>query len=238
MSASVSAASYLRVGLARESIVAMFGSGLANTTEGATSIPLPLSLAGVSIKVRDNRGSERDAPLFYVSPTQVNYQIPEGVFAGDATATVSRGGEAISVETINIADVAPGLFSADASGKGVAAGVALRVKTDSQGYEMIATYDQTQNKFVAIPIDLGPESDQVFLSLFGTGWRFRSSEAAVKVTVGGVDVPVLYVGSQPTFAGLDQLNVQLPRTLAGKGEVDLVMTVDGKVANTTRINVK
>jgi len=58
------------------------------------------------------------------------------------------------------------------------------------------------------------------------------------VMIGGADVPVVYAGLQPTFAGLDQINVRLPRTLAGKGEVDLAVTVDGKPANTTRISFK
>src|SRR5262249_38993888 len=88
MSSSVSAASYNGVDRARESIVAMFGSGFTNATERATSIPLSTSLAGVSIKVRDNNGNERDAPLFYVSPTQVNYQIPAGLLPVGATVAV------------------------------------------------------------------------------------------------------------------------------------------------------
>ena len=46
--------------------------------------------------------------------------------------------------------------------------------------EPLARYDTAQNRFVAVPIDLGPEGDQVFLSLFGTGWRFRSAESAVQ----------------------------------------------------------
>jgi uncharacterized protein (TIGR03437 family) len=239
MSASVSAASYSGVDLARESIAAMFGPGLATATEGATSIPLLITLADVSIKVRDNRGNERDAPLFYASPTQVNYQIPPGVFAGGATVAVSRGGEVIAVETLTIANVNPGLFSADASGGGPVAGVALRVMPDgSQSYEKIVNFDQAQNKFVTIPIDLGPESDRVFLSVFGTGFRFRSSESAVKVTIGGVEVPVTYANLQPTLTALDQINVLLTRTLAGKGEVDLVVKVDGKMANTTRVAIK
>ena len=50
--------------------------------------------------------------------------------------------------------------------------------------------------------------------------------------------PVTYAGLQGTFIGLDQINALLTRTLAGKGEVDLVVTVDGKVANTTRVNIK
>ncbi len=71
----------------------------------------------------------------------------------------------------------------------------------------------------------------------GTGWRFRSSEAAVKVMIGGVEVPVTYAGSQMTLVGVDQINVRLLRSLIGKGEVDVVVAVDGKTANTVKISV-
>jgi len=93
-------------------------------------------------------------------------------------------------------------------------------------------------QWVSIPIDLGPESDQVYLALFGTGWRFRSAESAVKVTIGVVEVPLLYAGLQPTLTGVDQINVRLPRSLVGKGEVDLIVTVDGKMANMANVNIK
>ena len=58
------------------------------------------------------------------------------------------------------------------------------------------------------------------------------------VRIGGVPVQVLYAGLQPDFAGLDQINVLVPRSLIGRGEVDLVLTVDGKVANTVKVNIK
>jgi uncharacterized protein (TIGR03437 family) len=121
----------------------------------------------------------------------------------------------------------------------LAAAIAQRARQDGTvTYEAIYRIDPAQGKPVAIPIDLSSENDQMFLVIFGTGWRFRSAVSEVKVTIGGVDVPVLYAGSQLTFDGLDQINVRLPRTLAGKGNVDLAVMVDGKVSNTTQLNVK
>ncbi|MGH9845529.1 MAG: hypothetical protein ACREEM_43010, partial [Blastocatellia bacterium] len=133
----------------------------------------------------------------------------------------------------------PGLFSANASGQGLAAAVALRVKADgSQSFEPVAQFDQAQNKFVAVPIDLGPESDQVFLILFGTGLRFHSSLSAVTARIGGVDTQVIFAGAQGGFVGLDQVNVRLPRSLIGRGVVDVVLTVDGQPANTVQVSLK
>ena len=91
---------------------------------------------------------------------------------------------------------------------------------------------------VALPIDLGPENDQVFLIIYGTGLRNRSTLSAVSIKLGGTDAQALYTGEQGYFAGLDQVNVRLPRSLAGRGTVDLVLTVDGKQANTVQVNIK
>ena len=109
---------------------------------------------------------------------------------------------------------------------------------NSQSYEPVAALDAAQGRFVSVPIDLGPESDQVFLLLYGTGLRGRSALSAVSARVGGVDAPVLYAGPQNDFQGLDQINLRLPRSLAGRGEVEIVLTADGQTSNAVRVSVK
>ena len=74
---AVSAASY-NGELSAESIVAAFGENLASSTLTATSVPLPTTLGGVTVKVTDSAGVERNAPLFFVSLSQINYQAPPG----------------------------------------------------------------------------------------------------------------------------------------------------------------
>ena len=237
--ASVSAASYASALLAPESIVAAFGAGLATTTQAAPSTPLPTDLAGTSIRARDSAGIERLAPLFFVSASQINYLMPPGMANGMATITANSGSGALSLGTVAISAVAPGLFTANASGQGLAAAAALRVRADgSQSYEPIVRFDSTQNRLVAVPIDLGPTTDQVFLLLFGTGLRNRTALAAVSARIGATNAPVLFAGAQDGFVGLDQINVQLPRSLAGSGETDLLLTVDGRTANLVRIAIK
>jgi uncharacterized protein (TIGR03437 family) len=78
----------------------------------------------------------------------------------------------------------------------------------------------------------------VFLVLFGTGLRHYSALSGITVTIGGVAGEVSFAGPQPTFSGLDQMNVLLPRSLAGRGEVDVALTVDGVAANSVRIRMK
>jgi uncharacterized protein (TIGR03437 family) len=155
------------------------------------------------------------------------------------TVTIGEEGneQASAVGVVEITRTEPGLFSADGRGQGLPAAVIQRVKLDGAiTTEPVARYDEEQQRFVAAPIDLGPETDQVFLVLFGTG--FRSHERGVECTIGGVNAEVLFAGPQGVFTGLDQANVRLPRTLIGRGEVELVMTVDGRTANTLKIEIK
>jgi len=236
---NVSAASYRSVTIASEAITSAYGVDLSAETAIPTTLPLPTQLAGTRVVVRDYAGVSRFAPLFFVSPTQINYQMPPGVRLGPAIITVAGGNGKIFTGTALVAATAPGLFAANADGQGVAAAVALRVRQDgAQVYEPVARFDSAQNKFVAAPIDLSDPSDQVFLSLFGTGVRNRSALANVIAKIGGANAEVLFAGSQGGFAGLDQVNARLSRDLLGRGEVDVVVTVDGKVANIVRINIK
>lgn len=236
---SVSAASYLpQAPVATEAIVSVFGTNFTQETLAATSLPLPTTLAGTSIIVKDSAGTERLAPLFFVSPTQINYQIPPGTATGAATVIISNSAGVFASGTLPIARVMPGLFAAEANGRGLAAAQVQRVRNGASTYEAVVRFDPVLNKFAGLPIDLGPTTDQVYLVLFGTGLRWRSSLDNVKATVSGVTAQVVYVGPQNDYVGLDQVNILLPRTLLGRGEVDVALTVDGQAANTVRITVK
>jgi uncharacterized protein (TIGR03437 family) len=204
---------------------------------------LPTSLAGTTVKIKDSLGVERLAPLFFVAPTQINYLIPTGTIAGTASVTITSGNGAASVGTVQIVFVAPGLFSANASGQGVPSGTVLRVKADgAQSFEPLARFDAAQNRFVAVPIDLGPDlgdaSDQVFLVLYGTGIRGRNALSGVAASLGGVNAEVLFAGPAPGFVGLDQVNLRVPRSLRGRGDVNLNLSVEGRAANVVTVNFK
>lgn len=236
---SVNAASYASGDLASEAIATAFGSNLATTTLPALSTPLPTNIGGTSVSVRDSSGVARYAPLFYVSPTQVNYQIPEGTAAGTATVTITNGNGAAITGTAQISQVAPGLFSASASGKGIAAAYLVRVKTNgTQSNELVVQYSASQQSFVPVPVNLGSQGEQVYLILFGTGLRRNSSTNAVRANIGGLDLPVSFAGAQSQFVGLDQVNVLLPRELAGRGNVNVSLIVDGKSTNAVTINIQ
>ncbi|HWQ32313.1 MAG TPA: hypothetical protein VNQ79_05475 [Blastocatellia bacterium] len=235
---SVSAASYNRSGLAAESIAAAFGSNLATTTEAAAGLPLPTELAGTRVLVRDSAGVERLAPLFFVSPQQINYQLPPGTAAGTAVITITSGDGTVSSGTEQIATVAPGLFAANSDGQGVAAAYAVRVRNGTQTVEQVFEFSDAQKKFVFKPLDLGPAGDTVVLVLFGTGIRGRSAQSAVSCQIGGANAEVQYASVAPGFIGLDQVNAVIPRSLTGRGEVDVALTADGRASNAVRISLR
>ncbi|MFN0121514.1 MAG: kelch repeat-containing protein [Blastocatellia bacterium] len=236
--ATVSAASYDATAIAPESIVAAFGVNLATGSQSATTQPLPATLAGTSVRVHDSLGAERNAPLFFVSPTQVNYLIPQGTASGAATVTLTSGDGATATGTLNVGNIAPSLFTVAASGQGFPAGFTQRTRAGATLYESLAVWDAAQNRFAAVPIDLSVANEPVFLALFGTGFRHRSGLSGVTLRIGGVDTQVLFAGAQGEFAGLDQMNLQLPQSLAGRGEVEAQLIVDGRTANTVRINFR
>jgi uncharacterized protein (TIGR03437 family) len=235
---SVSAASYKRAGLAGESIIAAFGTGLATTTEAAASLPLPITLAGTTVKLKDSAEKELLAPLFFVSPTQVNYLIPPGAAPGPATVTITSGRGGVATEQTQILTIAPGVFTANTDGRGAPAAVALRITADGSSlYEPVARYDPEQNRFVPLAIDLGSETDQVFLVLFATGLR-GGDLPDVHATIGDAEAEVFYAGAHPDLAGVDQVNIHLPRRLAGRGEANVVLTIDDHRANPVTISVR
>lgn len=231
--ASVSAASFGAT-LAPDSIVAAFGQNMSVNTVVATTLPLPTTLDGTQVLVNNV-----PAPLFFVSPGQVNYLVPGTTAQGTATVSVQRSGTEVGKGTMPIEAVAPALFSANASGQGVAAAIILRIKDGQQIFEPVSQFNQGTLMFEPIDIDFGAESEQLYLIVFGSGFRGRSSLQNTPVTLGGAALETLYAGPSPDFVGLDQANLgPIPRSLMGIKGAQLLMTVDTKPANIVTLSFK
>lgn len=144
---------------------------------------------------------------------------------------------------MKVAKVAPGLFSANASGIGVAAAVILRVRNGVQTFESVSRFDSNAGQSVPVQIDLGPDTDVVYLLAYGVGLRNRSSAQNISVNLGGT-VKTLNPGlfedafAASGFVGLDQANILLPRSLVGKGLINVALTVDNKPSNTVQLLIK
>lgn len=220
---TVSAASY-STNVAPDSIVSTFGTGLGTGIYRAASLPLPKSLGGTVVTVNNVA-----ADLLYVSPTQINYIMPANLAPGTGTVEVKLNNVIVGKGIATIDNVAPGLFTITADGKGIPAGYST---FDSITLKQLFNPDGTSR-----PIEAGTVQRPNYLVLFGTGFRKRSTLSNVQVRIGGIISPVDYAAAQRDYAGLDQLNIMIPTGARSSGEVDLILTVDGKQANKVRVNI-
>jgi len=200
---SVPSASYSGAIVAPDSLASGFGANLSTATE---------------LAIVDAAGVVTVALPLFASATQINYVVPASLAAGHYRVMVKSAGNVIGQGNLELDPVAPSLFSANASGSGMAAAQLVRVHPNGS---------QTIENIVG-PIDFGDNADRVFVVLYGTGFRklVRGS-----LQIGGRNMAIAYAGAQGTFAGLDQMNAELPGSLAGSGEVAVIFTADGKAAN-------
>ena len=226
--ATVSAASGTSP-VAPGSIVSIYGTDLANSVAWATIQPLPISLGNVEVTITDSAGATASLPLFYVSQTQINAEIPSSVHAGQAQVTVMTPSGPVS-GAATIAAVAPGLFSANATGKDVAAAQFVVANPDgSQTQSYI--FQCGAGAISCVPLGLNLTAGPAALVLWGTGVRNITDLSQVTVTVGNLTLPATYAGPAPGFTGLDQINVMLPASLAGTGIANISVSAAGAVSN-------
>jgi uncharacterized protein (TIGR03437 family) len=223
----VSAASY-KPSVAPGAIVSIFGTGLGAVAMPATALPLPGRLEGTSVSITDASGAKSSAiPLYYVGPAQINAVIPSTVAVGKAVFTVSTSSGVPQTNSIMIAPVAPALFSANASGEGVAAALVV----DGSGAPALVFScpgPPAAGPCVPVPVDVSDGAS--VLMLYGTGIRNRVQLPDVTVAVGAQTLPALFAG--PTsYAGEDQVNVSLPSSLAGSGTVYISVSIAGSTAS-------
>ncbi len=237
---SVSAASY-GVTVAPSSIVSLFAANIATKVSLATNpppTPLPINLGGVSATITDISGNASPISLIVVTPSQVNAVLPAGLQAGPAVVNLTTSSGAQITGDATLAAAAPALFSANETGRGTAAAQVVIAHADGSQTFIPAIATCSASGCTPIPINLGSSTDQAYLVLFGTGIRGAGGASAVTATVGNTPCQVAFAGAQDTFFGLDQVNVELPHSLAGSGTVNVVITTAGETANTVTVDIQ
>ena len=217
----VSAASYTAPA-APGSIATIFadpGQTLTSTTAPALGLPLPTNISGTRVLLNGT-----PTGLFYVSPNQINFLLPDNAI-GTINITINGSNGELTEGAILTAPN-PAIFTANSTGSGVAAAL---VTPDGQSYQRVA--DSSGNE---IPISVGSSGKPNFLILFGTGLR---TQGPVQARIAGRDCAVTFAGANPQLEGVDQVNVQLTESLRGAGSVQVTVIVGGFVANFTRINI-
>ena len=211
-----------------------YGPIMADREVDGGSQPWPTALGNISVWVTDSRGVARMAPLLHTGAgwAQVTFVVPEGTAAGQAEVAVVRSDGTSSAGRVEIAELAPGFWTAAHDGRGPVIGQVTQ-KLASGKTAKFPAWECAEGacRTVAIPLGGGMETT---VRLEGTGFRHAAASAKVRVTVGDVDVPVLSFGALPGM-GRDQVTVRLPDELRGRGEVDVVLTVDGAISNVVRM---
>lgn len=220
----VNAASY-QVGASPGSLQTIFGANLGTTTETAAAAPLPTALGGLGITI-----GGRPVPLSYVSPTQINFQVPPEVGAGRPELVITRGTAAIARAPLQINAAAPGIF--------------LQINGDLSRAAALNGNNTTN-------VPSNPAAAGGYISMFLTGIGqvspaipagqvaplspLSTSQLSVSATIGPRPVNVQFAGRGPTSLG-DQVNLQIPVDLP-PGDYGVVVRVNGVDSNSAIITV-
>ncbi len=198
-------------GISPGAIITIKGDNLTNVTLTAPdpSRP-PQTLGGVKVTINDVA-----CPIYYVSPTQVNALVDPSVPPG-LTQAVLVSSTVVTQTSVTVeATSSPGIFTLN--GKGSSDGAILNT----------AAYQ-------ASPFSVNTGSNPTYLALFLTSLDTTTTPT---VWIGGISVPVLFAGSQGTYPGMQQINAQLPASLAGTGRVEVVVEQRGRRSNAAEIVV-
>jgi uncharacterized protein (TIGR03437 family) len=246
---TVNGASFLVGGaMAPDTIASVFGVSLAASTVLATpGQALPTELGGVRVEVNGIA-----APLFFVSPTQINYMIPSGTTAGTRSVIVRNAAGEVARGQIEVSPISPAFFTATQNGSGVPSGYVTRVAAGTSQFtnEQIASFAGG----TVTPITIERRGDQVFLILFGTGIRYAPNTntandialagggtllnvaESLEVTIGGRTARVDFAGAQSQYYGLDQVNVLIPADAVASPTAPVIIKVRDANGNLVTAN--
>ncbi|MBS1808966.1 MAG: DUF4394 domain-containing protein [Acidobacteria bacterium] len=231
----VNAANFTPGSIAADSIASVFGTFVTQNGQPATAPVnmLPTTLNGIKVSVNGV-----DAPLFYVSSSQLNFLTPTTTAVGVATVIVTNSDNSTRTGSVTITSAAPGLFTADASGRGSAVGFST---FDGLTRQSLTNTDGSERTVAP-----GTAANPNYLELFGTGFRRAVASnptdangvaEAVTATIQGVPATVTYAGVAPGWMGLDQINVAIPPELAGLGKLNVRLVINGQSSNVVTFTI-
>ncbi len=193
-------------------LVTIFGTGLASTTTTAQTLPLSTNLGGVQLTINGTA-----APLLYVSPTQINAVVPFELTA-DSTyyltfQVTSNNAKSNQVMVYNNF-TAPGVFTATPNGFG--AGAMLHNAT---GQPVTQANPAVAGEYLQLFVTgLGTVTPAVSDGAAGPSNPLSNSDESADI---GIDIQdtngniyssqnVTFAGLAPGYAGLYQINFQMP----------------------------
>lgn len=186
------------------SLVSIFGSNLASQAASAGTAPLPLTLGGASVTF-----NAIPAPLLYVSPTQINAQLPWEVPAkGPVSVVVTSNNASSTLQSVAVGEFSPGLFAV--AGHPIAINPDGSVAAPAGSIPGVATYPATPgDTLILLASGLGNVSPTGITGNNSLD-ALRNTTTAPHVLIGGSPVPVTFAGLSPQFVGVYQINIVMP----------------------------
>lgn len=229
----VNAASFRGSDLGPGAVASIFGSDLAGATASATAVPLPTTLGGIRVIVNG-----RPAPLFFVSPGQINFQLPSGlstapIAPGDpaylASVHIERGGAASNAAFVEIRAGAPGIIT---YGDGLAVATLPDGSVVGPGNPAVAGRPVTVYWVGAAPL-----TESVPEGTPAPAERLIRVTGPASATLSGSAQTIAFLGVTPGGVGLYQANLLLSISLEA-GDHPLLLTIGGRASNTARLSVR
>jgi uncharacterized protein (TIGR03437 family) len=199
-------------------IFTVFGKKLAREEAKAGSVPLPTTLGDTSVTVNGT-----PAPLFYVSPVQINAQIPFETKPGEASVVVKSGDMLSDAVKISVLASAPGIF--------LYGGDKPVVVNHEDGSLNDAAHPVKAGKYIiAYLTGVSPLDNPLQTGAAVPYPPLFQCTAPFSATLGGKPVEVGFLGLTPNYVGLGQANIKTPADLA-PGNHALRITIGGVESN-------
>ncbi len=205
-------------------LASVFGSNFALAYASAKTLPLDTSLGGVSVSVNGHA-----APILFVSPSQVNFQVPWETTGNSAAVTVNVAGAPSNAVSVPLKTAAPGLFF-QASGAAIVANSDFTLNGPGNPAPAGSTV-------VAYLTGSGPVDNPVANGAASPRDPLSKATSAYSATIGSANAPVSFLGLAPDFVGVVQANITVPSGLA-PGDYPLTVTINGEASNSATVSVK
>lgn len=218
------------------SIASVFGSNFTDSTVAATSLPLPATLAGVTVQINGLA-----VPLFAVSSQQINFQVPWYLQGqSQVTITILANGMVSNPVKTPLAPYSPGLFSTNqqGTGQGVVAIGNTGVIAAPLGMFPGSRPVNRGETVVVYCTGLGPVAAQPLTGSASAASVGATTSTTPTATIGGVAATVSFSGLAPTLVGVYQVNIVVPTDTPVSDAVPLVLSIGGLDSNKVTIAVR
>ncbi len=204
------------------SLASLFGISLASGTASATAVPVATTLNGTSVSVNG-----RAAPITFLNPTQINFQVPTATPVGTASVIVTFNGQISNTFQFNVVAAAPGIFQYGAN-RGIVVNQDFSLNTSDKPAAAGSTV-------VVYLTGIGVTNPTVTDGAASPGGPLAMPLGRSSALIGGTNAAVVFLGLSPGFVGLAQANIQVPSLASG--DYPLTVTANGQTSRSVQMTV-